>query len=93
MTNVVEDEEIEILLGALDCTLEEIAERKAFLFSLKNNDIYKQSLIKAAYQQALADYEFSLFVQSERENLKMLKRYRDMNTDDEKEKFKILALI
>ncbi len=85
------DEEIEILLGALDCALEEIAERKAFLFTLKYNDIYKQSLIKAAYQQALADYEYSLFVQSEKENLKMLKRYRDLNTEEEKEYFKKLA--
>lgn len=93
MTNVAEDEEIEILLGALDCTLEEIAERKAFLFTLMDNDQYYQKMVNAAYKQALADYNYSIHVRSERENLKMLKIYRDFNTDEAKETFKKLATI
>lgn len=85
------EEEFELLMGALDCTLEEIAERKAFLFTLMDDEQYYQRMVSAAYQQALADYHYSLCVRSEKENLKMLKIYRDMNTDEAKEAFKILA--
>jgi hypothetical protein len=85
-------EDAELLLGAQDNLLEEIAERRAFLFSLLRNKDYNQNLVDAALELLQADYLTAMSGRTDREHNKVLKIYKSLNSDDAKEYFKISVL-
>ena len=83
------EKEIELLLGAQDNLLEEIAERRAFLYRLWDNPLYNQQLVKAASSLVQADYLTALSGRTDSEHNKVLKIYKVLNSDDAKDYFKI----
>jgi hypothetical protein len=73
----------ELQLGTIDCVLEEIAERKAFLLRYVDEPNFNQELVMAAYTLAQADYMANMSNPRTNADLhKTLRYYKALNSDD-----------